>query len=368
MPPDFSRDVRCLFGLPFDVVSLSEAEQRIRSAAEQRTPCFLSTPNLNFLIACQSDAAFRDSVIHSDLSVADGMPIVWLSRLLGIPICERVAGSTLFEQLRRVSGKKLSVYFFGGPDGVAEAACRQLAIEDQGMTCVGYESPGFGSIEAMSTDTTIQHINACNADFLVVALGARKGQAWIEHNRHRLNPPVISHLGAVVNFVAGTVRRAPAWVQNIGCEWLWRIREEPGLARRYLSDGMMFLRLLATRALPCAWLLYRHKPGRNQLQTATIDVRDDGAGIVVSLRGPWVHDNLGPLRECFARAVLAGKDVRINLEQTTYVDMSFLGVVLLLFGAQTGVSRRLICDPSHPRIRKIFELAGGEFLLSNKIP
>ena len=100
MPPDFNRDVHCLFGLPFDAVTLAEAEQRVRSAADQRASCFLSTPNLNFLIGCQTDAAFRDSVINSDLSIADGAPILWLSKLLGIPIHERVAGSSLFERLR----------------------------------------------------------------------------------------------------------------------------------------------------------------------------------------------------------------------------------------------------------------------------
>lgn len=364
MPVDFSRNVHCLFGLPFDAVNLAEAELRIRNAAEQRTPCFLSTPNLNFLIACQTDAAFRDSVINSDLNIADGMPIVWLSRLLGIPIRERVAGSTLFERLRQGTGRKIAVYFFGAPEGVAEAACRQLAIEGRGMSCAGYECPGFGSIADMSTDAIIQRINASNSDFLVAALGARKGQAWIELNRRRLNTPVISHLGAVVNFVAGTVSRAPAWVQNIACEWLWRIKEEPGLARRYLSDGWMFLRLLVARALPCAWLLYRFKPGRNQLQTAAVDVGDDDSGIVIRLRGPWVGDNLTPLRACFAKAVLAGKDVRIDLEQTSYVDMAFLGLVLLLYSAQTSNARQLYCWPVNPQVRRLFDYGACTFLLN----
>ena len=363
LPPDFSRDVYCLFGLPFDAVTLGEAERRIRNAAEQRIPCFLSTPNLNFLIACQTDAAFRDSVIHSDLSVADGMPVVWLARLLGIPIRERVAGSTLFERLRQDTGRKLSVYFFGGLDGAAEAACRQLAIENKGMTCAGFESPGFGSIEDMSNDGIIGRINAGNADFLVVALGARKGQAWIQLNRHRLNPPVISHLGAVVNFVAGTVSRAPAWVQNIACEWLWRIKEEPGLARRYLSDGLMFLRLLVTRAIPCAWLLYRHKPAKPELETAAIDVRDEQTRYVVLLRGPWVQDNLTALRECFSKAVLADKDVRIEMGQTSYVDMAFLGQLLLLHGIQSRHARCLSCESVNPDVRKMFGYAGCSFLL-----
>jgi len=72
--PDFNRKIYCILGLPFDALSMSEAVQHIRDAAASRSPCFLSTPNLNFLIGCQSDISFRDSVINSDLSVADGMP------------------------------------------------------------------------------------------------------------------------------------------------------------------------------------------------------------------------------------------------------------------------------------------------------
>src|ERR671918_2094831 len=123
-PPDFGRDVHCLLGLPIDAVDLAGAERRIRAAAAARSPCFMSTPNVNFLIASHSDEAFRSSIIHSDLSVADGMPLVWLAKLVGIPLRERVAGASLFDALREERGKPLSVYFFGGPAGLAEAAGR----------------------------------------------------------------------------------------------------------------------------------------------------------------------------------------------------------------------------------------------------
>ncbi|MGA7750774.1 MAG: WecB/TagA/CpsF family glycosyltransferase, partial [Gallionella sp.] len=312
MLPDFSRNVHCLLGLPFDAINLVAAEQRIRAAAANRSPCFLSTPNLNFLIAAQSDTEFRNSVIDSDLSLADGMPLIWIARLLGIPIQSRVAGSTLFESLRNDSGKPLSVYFFGGPDGVAETACRRLTFEGKGLNCVGCESPGFCTIEEMSDEETIQRINASNADFLVVSLGARKGQAWIEHNRERILVPVISHLGAVVNFLAGTVKRAPVWMQNVGLEWLWRIKEEPALWHRYASDGMVFLRLLVTRLIPYAWFIYRNKPEEQELDSAAIELIDNGSEIIIRLRGAWVQDNLRPLRECFSSLSLADRDVRIE--------------------------------------------------------
>ena len=125
MAVDFGRKVHCLLGLPFDAIDTAGAVQRIRHSVRSRQPCFLSTPNLNFLVACRTDGAFRDSVINSDLSIADGMPLVWVARLLGIPIRERVAGSTVFEKLR--TGERISVFFFGGLDGVAESACRKLS-------------------------------------------------------------------------------------------------------------------------------------------------------------------------------------------------------------------------------------------------
>lgn len=251
-----NRELHWILGLPFDAISLAEAVQTVRNAARQRTPLFISTPNLNFLIASQKDPAFRDSVIHSDLSLADGMPILWLAKLLKVPIRERVAGSTLFEQLRysplQPEDRPLRVYFFGGPDGVAEKAANAINQDSTSMLCVGYCSPGFGSLDAISTPELLADVNASGADFVVVSLGAKKGQAWIERNRAHLQAPVISHLGAVVNFVAGNVQRAPVWIQRIGLEWVWRIKEEPSLWKRYLTDGFSLLRITVTQIIPAA--------------------------------------------------------------------------------------------------------------------
>src|SRR5438105_7304746 len=155
-----SRNVHCLLGLPIDAVDLAGAEQRIRAAAAERSPYLLATPNVNFLVACRSDEAFRDAVIHSHLCVADGMPLVWLAKLMGIPLRERVAGANLFEALRYGEGKRLAVYFFGGADGVAEKAAHALCRENKGLICVGYTSPGFVSIEEMSRGDIIERINA----------------------------------------------------------------------------------------------------------------------------------------------------------------------------------------------------------------
>lgn len=249
-----NRNLHWILGLPFDAITLQEAVHQVRSAAANRTPLFISTPNLNFLIASQKDEAFRNSVIHSELSLADGMPIIWLAKLLKVPIRERVAGSSLFEALRhqplQAGERPLKVFFFGGPDGVAQRACDAINHSSTAMVCTGALSPGFGTLEDMSTPDVVAHINASGADFVVVSLGAQKGQAWIERNRHQLDAPIISHLGAVVNFVAGNVKRAPPWMQRVGLEWLWRVKEEPHLGSRYAKDAFGFLILGIKGVLP----------------------------------------------------------------------------------------------------------------------
>ena len=363
--PDFSREVHCLLGLPFDAVDLAGTEARIRNAASSGARCFLSTPNVNFLVNSRSDAAFRRSVIDSDLSVADGMPVVWLARLLGIPLRSRVAGASLFESLRRPTGERLSVYFFGGALGAAEAASRNLSAAQGGLQCVGFSFPGFGPVEEMSHDALIERINAAHPDLLVVALGARKGQAWIERNRARLNVPVISHLGAVLEFAAGAARRAPVWVQNAGLEWLWRIKERPALWRRYFTDGIALARLLVTRVLPYAWYQRRNAPEEPQLAYAGLEMREEGERSIVRLRGTWTRLKLARLRRCCHHAALAGRELHLDLGEVTYVDSAFVGLLMMLEAHQRRLGRRLFLLAVAEPVRRVIGYCCAEYLLAD---
>jgi len=247
----FNRNVWWVLGLPFDAVTMDETIELIHNAVRTREKCFISTPNLNFLIASQKDSDFRNSVINSDLSVADGKPIIWLAKLLNAPLPERVAGSDIIERLieNREGNKPIKVFFFGGQKGIAQLACEKLNIQNQGLRCVGFYNPGFGTVDEMSSSEIIEEINQSDADFVIVSLGAKKGQAWIEENKDKLEAPVISHLGAVVNFIAGTVNRAPKIFQKLGLEWVWRIKEEPGLWKRYFMDGIGFIKLIILHLL-----------------------------------------------------------------------------------------------------------------------
>src|SRR5262245_49951407 len=203
---DLARDVYCVLGMPIDAADMAATLDKIDEAAKKGQPTLISTANLNFLANSLADFEFRDSLLRSDFCTADGMPIVWLARLLGLPIRQRVSGADILDELRAKSGRrKLRVFFFGGADGIANSARRILNRENSGLTCVGTFNPGFGSVEDMSSSAIIAAINASNADFLIVALGAAKGQAWLLHNHHRLRAPLRAHLGAALNFQAGAL-------------------------------------------------------------------------------------------------------------------------------------------------------------------
>src|SRR5579863_2565877 len=146
------RSVYCILGMPIDAVNMATVVRSVDQASNNRTPLLLSTPNLNFLVGSLSDPEFRESLLDSDLCPPDGAPIVWIARLLGLPVKERVAGSDLLDVLRNRHPEmaRLTVFLFGGAKGVADAAARRLNAQSCGLTCVGTMDPGFCEVDQMS--------------------------------------------------------------------------------------------------------------------------------------------------------------------------------------------------------------------------
>lgn len=363
---DFSREVYCILGLPFDAVTLEQATVRVRDAAARRTPFLLSTANLNFVVAARSDPTFRDSVIHSQLCVADGMPIVWVARLLGLPVRARVSGAGLFERLLvATSSPPLRLFFFGGPPGVAELACQRINGESGGLHCVGFESPGFVAIDAMSGDASLERIRCARPEFLLVSLGAKKGQAWIERNRGRLGVPVVSHLGAVVNFAAGSVQRAPVWMQMTGLEWLWRIGQEPSLWRRYAADAWTFASLFTSGVLPLAWQRWTQRcPPHREPGVA---LSRQGGAVTIALSGTLYAAGLGALRHAFTDATTSSARIELDLSGVKGIDAAAIGLLMLLHGHQRDAAQALVLCGESTALRRQFQRHQAEFLLDGSL-
>ncbi|MDA9521540.1 hypothetical protein XI06_14560 [Bradyrhizobium sp. CCBAU 11434] len=358
-PDDLARDVYGFLGVPVDAIDFPDLLKRITDAAECSRPSLISTPNVNFLIKSQCNAAFRESILASDLCLVDGMPLIWIAKALGIPIRERVAGSDLFGRLKARTGPRLRVFLFGGSEDLVVKVGEKLNFTNSGMECVGALNPGFGTIEEMSSPEIIETINASGADLLAVFLGAEKAQAWLMHNHQSLRPPIRAQFGATINFEAGTVRRAPPLLRSTGFEWLWRIKEEPYLWRRYVRDGATLLGLLVTSVLPTMVQL------RQVALDAPFSVSvDEGpSSVTLKLAGAAIEANVGSAVEHFRAMLSTEKDLRVDLTGAKIIDARFFGLFLMLRKAMMRRHRSLQFTGVPPRVRRLFRLSRFEYLL-----
>jgi N-acetylglucosaminyldiphosphoundecaprenol N-acetyl-beta-D-mannosaminyltransferase len=364
---DLTRSVYCVLGLPIDAINMATVVQRLEAAAANRAIFLISTPNLNFLVSSLSDPEFRESLLDSDLCPPDGAPIVWIARLLGLPIKERAAGSDLLDRLqaRGTGMRPLTIFLFGGAKGVAEAAARTLNARPGGLNCVGTMDPGFCEVSEMSQDHIIDTVNSSGADFLVLSLGAKKGQLWLQRNHNRLTIPIRAHLGAAINFQAGSVKRAPLIVRAWGLEWLWRIKEEHYLWKRYRNDGFMLLRLLLTRVLPWAVITRWHQFRReHQLQDLLIEKTNDGQSITISLCGAASEMHVPKATSCFQEALTGKQDIIIDLSNTRLIDARFLGLLLMLRKELKSRGMKLLFTGISRGIERIFRFNELGFLLA----
>lgn len=230
----------------FDRVTMRETVSRIVAMARRRDRArYVCTGNLDHLVILAKDDAFRAAYEEADLVVADGAPIVWLSKLLGdAALPERVAGSDLFWELAKASAETgIRLFFLGG---VLGAAARAAAIAEKrypGANICGTYCP---PTETFATDEEQRRIRdvvrAAGPDVLLVAFGAPKQEKWIAANRARLGVPVAIGVGGSFEMAAGLLRRAPAWVQHAGLEWLYRFAQQPRrLFQRYFISDMPYL-------------------------------------------------------------------------------------------------------------------------------
>ena len=361
---DLSRQVYCILGLAIDALEIPEAVSRIEAAAEGTAPFLISTANVNFLVSSQCDPQFRESLLLSDLCTADGMPLVWIARLLGVPIRQRVAGSDVFAVLKSApcSAQPIRLFLLGGMKGLAASVAEALNQARGRLRCVGSLYPGFGTVEDMSTDDVIKQINSSGANFLVLSLGASKGHRWLMHNHSRLRVPVRTHFGAVLNFEAGTVKRAPPLWARLGFEWLWRIKEEPHLFTRYGHDGGMLLRLLLTRVLPLAIWARRRRSNADRGGFAIEKTSNDGS-LTLAIHGDATERHVGEAATTFRSAISEDQNVKVDLNGTKFLDPRFFGLLLMLRKQLNARAKRLEFTGVSQRIGRLFRLNGVDFLL-----
>jgi N-acetylglucosaminyldiphosphoundecaprenol N-acetyl-beta-D-mannosaminyltransferase len=249
--PSQTNDRVHIADVPIDPVGMVGAIERLRDALVQRRQVQVATVNLDFLVRAQHMPELMAVLGRTELNVADGMPVVWLTRLVGRPVPGRVAGADLVPRLMaEAAACGAGVFLLGGMGGVAEAAARWLTEQVPNLKVSGWHEPPRANLEDLDSSGLVEMINGSGAAVLLVALGNPKQELWIARNRHRLHGiSVALGVGCVFDLWAGRVTRAPAWMQRAGLEWLHRLLNEPRrLAGRFANDAA-WLVLIAGRTL-----------------------------------------------------------------------------------------------------------------------
>jgi N-acetylglucosaminyldiphosphoundecaprenol N-acetyl-beta-D-mannosaminyltransferase len=241
-----------LLGVPLhDITSAEVLEEMARALASGRGGWIL-TPNLAILQRLVRDEGYREVCEGATIRVADGMPLVWASKLQRTPLRERVAGSDMIWRVsERAAREGWRVFFLGGNPGAAEAAAARLAEIYPGLKIAGTQCPRMGfERDAASMEGLRAQIRAGAPDVCFVALSGEKQDRLIRELMKESPRTWFLGIGISFSFVSGEVRRAPQWLQRCGLEWAHRLSQEPRrLAKRYLVDGIPFAgRLLLTSA------------------------------------------------------------------------------------------------------------------------
>jgi N-acetylglucosaminyldiphosphoundecaprenol N-acetyl-beta-D-mannosaminyltransferase len=240
-----ARGTSLVDGIPIDDVSIDEALDVITSFVESgratgRTYQVV-TVNVDFVVNAKHDERLRRVLQGADLSLPDGTPILWYSRLAGTPLRERVAGADLVPLIAErsiTSGHR--ILLFGSAGGVAEQARDLLRKRHPGASVEGLSGPYILDVTQMA-ESDLDEIRALRPDIICVALGNPKQEHWIAANRHLIGVPVLIGVGGTLDFLVGGRKRAPSWMQRTGLEWVFRASQEPKrLGKRYGRDLRVF--------------------------------------------------------------------------------------------------------------------------------
>lgn len=235
-----------VLGLPIVPWRKGEVVSYVDHLARQGSPSFFITANLHYARLSAHLEDLRQINARAAFIVADGMPLVWISRWQGTPLPERITGADLLWELSGLAAAKgYPIYLLGGRPGVAEEAAFRLKQRFPRLIVAGTSAPVLEKLDPPAEADLIQRIKSSGARLLFVAFGQPKGERWLASHLEELRVPVAVQVGAAFDFAAGRIRRAPRALQQLGLEWAFRLICDPRrLLPRYWADGWFFLREL----------------------------------------------------------------------------------------------------------------------------
>lgn len=250
------RQVGIVLGTPIDAINWNEATHRIISWAKMRASRYVCLCNVHSVITASRHSDFAAVLKNADMAAPDGAPIAWMLRRLGFPLQRRISGPDLMEALcKELQTCDVAIYLYGATESTLKALRTNLNRCYPGLQIAGSESPPFGNISEEERLATIKDINDSGAGIVFVGLGCPKQERWLASHRNKVKAVMIG-VGAAFDFHAGTIHRAPNWMQKCGMEWFHRLLSEPRrLWKRYLVTNSLYLFMSAVQLANarCPW-------------------------------------------------------------------------------------------------------------------
>ena len=232
-PDAAGRSVVELLGVPVHRTDVAAALHRITQFIEEGAPHQVVTPDSSALVRAQRDPELMDILQSADLVTADGAGLVWMAKVMGLPLWERVSGVDLMDHICELAAEKgYSIYLLGAAPGVAEAAAAKLQERHPGLKVVGTM---HGYFPEDREPEIVRGIAQARPDILFVALGVPRQEKWIRRHLDELSVPVAIGVGGSFDVISGRLKRAPLLMQRWGLEWLWRALREPSRLPRLVA-------------------------------------------------------------------------------------------------------------------------------------
>lgn len=345
------RKLIVIAGIPLDDLNMEQALDRLGEFIASGRPHQVATVNADFIVHAWDDPELRHILQNADLLTADGMPLVWGARLLGVPLEGRVTGADMVPALAgRAAQKGWRLYFLGARPGVAARAAEILTARHPTLQVAGIHSPPQSTLFEMEPDL-IERIRQARPDVLLVAFGNPKQEKWIYMHLHDLGVPVCIGVGGTFDFIAGEVRRAPPWMQRSGLEWLYRLLQEPRrMWRRYVVDIFQFARFFLAQ-----WL--RQVSGHKFEVLPLPEKENNPASLCFS--GALTVANRAAFQEKVEAALAqapAPPTLTLDMSGVTFMDSASLGALVALTKQARAAGGDLVVRGVRPEVRRSIEL------------
>jgi N-acetylglucosaminyldiphosphoundecaprenol N-acetyl-beta-D-mannosaminyltransferase len=335
-----------LMGVPVSNVTMDEAIEFIDASIRRGGFHQVATANVDFLKNAIEDPDMQQILFGCDLVVPDGMPLLWVSRLLNCPLRERVCGVDMVPRLAELAVRRgYRIFLLGAKESVSRKAAENLREIYPDLEICGRYSPHLSTIENMDHEQILRRIDAARPDILLVAFGNPKQEKWISMHRDRLAVPACIGIGGTLDFIAGVIPRAPTWMRGLGLEWFYRCSQEPlRLTTRYFSNAIALAMHVPRQFVPHV-LQSRRRSG------SWVFAQSSDEAIVISVHGNLYGNALKDFAAIASSAVQTGMNIVVNLSPATCLGIDALGELIRLHSQLSPIQNLFLAGLRHHQIR-----------------